>query len=51
MSSSYAPKVGHPNHEPLLVALRDLFDRTAHNGMVEFGYTTCVYAGYTAENP
>ena len=51
MSSSYAPKAGHPNHEPLLVALRDLFDRTAHNGMVEFGYTTCVYAGYTAENP
>ena len=50
MSSSYAPKAGHPNHEPLLVALRDLFDRTAHNGLVEFGYTTRVYAGYAAEH-
>jgi SAM-dependent methyltransferase len=50
MSSSYAPKAGHPNHGPLLVALRDLLDRTAHNGMVEFGYTTRVYAGYAAAN-
>ncbi|CAB3770540.1 class I SAM-dependent methyltransferase [Paraburkholderia humisilvae] len=46
MSSSYAPKAGHPNHEPMLVALRELFDRTAHDGMVEFTYQTRVYVGH-----
>lgn len=45
MSSSYAPKVGHPNHEPMLAALRDLFDRTALEGTVEFAYETLVYVG------
>ncbi|HEV3422441.1 MAG TPA: class I SAM-dependent methyltransferase [Paraburkholderia sp.] len=51
MSSSYAPKAGHPNHEPMLIALRDLFDRTAQNGTVEFVYMTRVYAGYANSNP
>jgi SAM-dependent methyltransferase len=46
MSSSYAPKVGHPNHEPMLAALRELFDLTAKNGTVEFAYETRVYVGY-----
>ena len=46
MSSSYAPKVGHPNHEPMLAALRELFDRSARNGVVEFVYQTRVYVGY-----
>ncbi|MBP0589867.1 class I SAM-dependent methyltransferase [Paraburkholderia sp. LEh10] len=45
MSSSYAPKAGHPNHEPMLAALRALFDRTAQDGTVEFVYETRVYAG------
>ncbi|MPW17189.1 methyltransferase domain-containing protein [Paraburkholderia sp. CNPSo 3157] len=45
MSSSYAPKAGHPNHEPMLAALRELFDRTAQDGTVEFVYETRVYAG------
>ncbi|WP_090864743.1 class I SAM-dependent methyltransferase [Paraburkholderia diazotrophica] len=45
LSSSYAPKAGHPNHDPMLAALRDLFDRTARDGMVEFVYETRVYAG------
>jgi SAM-dependent methyltransferase len=44
-SSSYAPKAGHPNHEPMLAALRDLFDRTAQDGTVEFVYETRVYTG------
>jgi SAM-dependent methyltransferase len=48
MSSSYAPKAGHPDHEPMLAALRDLFDRTAQNGKVEFAYDTRVYVGYGA---
>ncbi len=46
MSSSYAPKPGHPNHEPMFAALRELFDRTAQNGTVEFAYDTRVYVGY-----
>ncbi|CAB3759013.1 class I SAM-dependent methyltransferase [Paraburkholderia solisilvae] len=46
LSSSYAPKAGHPNHEPMLTALRALFDRTAHDGNVEFAYQTRVYVGY-----
>jgi SAM-dependent methyltransferase len=46
MSSSYAPKAGHPNHEPMLAALRELFDRTARDGKVEFAYQTRVYVGY-----
>ncbi len=49
MSSSYAPKAGHPNHEPMLAALRELFDRTAHDGTVEFLYETCVYAGHARD--
>jgi len=46
MSSSYAPKAGHPNHEPMLAALRELFDRTARDGTVDFVYETLVYVGY-----
>ncbi|MGF6756203.1 class I SAM-dependent methyltransferase [Paraburkholderia sp. GAS42] len=45
MSSSYAPKAGHPNHEPMLAALRDLFNRTRENGTVEFAYETRLYVG------
>ncbi|MEM5385209.1 methyltransferase domain-containing protein [Paraburkholderia phymatum] len=45
MSSSYAPKAGHPNHEPMLAALRELFDRTEQDSTVEFVYETRVYAG------
>jgi hypothetical protein len=35
----------------MLIALRDLFDRTAQNGTVEFVYMTRVYAGYANSNP
>jgi SAM-dependent methyltransferase len=48
MSSSYAPKAGHQNHRPLLSALRELFDRTAQNGTVDFAYSTRLYVGYAA---
>ncbi|MFL9872067.1 class I SAM-dependent methyltransferase [Paraburkholderia megapolitana] len=45
MSSSYAPKEGHPNHAPLLAALRNLFERTEQHGTIEFRYDTRVYVG------
>jgi len=47
MSSSYAPKPGHPNHEPMLHALRALFDATQDGGTVSFDYDTRVFAGRT----
>jgi len=48
MSSSYAPKPGDPRHEPMLAALRELFDATRQDGRVNFGYETRVYAGRPA---
>jgi SAM-dependent methyltransferase len=45
MSSSYAPKAGHPNHEPMLHALRSLFEATQDEGTVDFDYDTRVFAG------
>ncbi|UPG88864.1 class I SAM-dependent methyltransferase [Luteibacter aegosomaticola] len=45
MSSSYAPKPGHPNHEPLLAALRSLFDATQDGGTVDYDFDTRVFAG------
>jgi SAM-dependent methyltransferase len=45
LSSSYAPRAGHPKHEPMLAALRGVFDRHAENGRVRFEYQTHVYYG------
>lgn len=45
MSSSYAPQAGHPNHEPMIEALRKLFDTCAVDGRISFDYDTRVYAG------
>ncbi|MGC2333843.1 MAG: class I SAM-dependent methyltransferase [Candidatus Acidiferrales bacterium] len=45
LSSSYAPRAGHPKHEPMLAALRELFDRHALDGRVRFEYRTHVYYG------
>jgi SAM-dependent methyltransferase len=45
MSSSYAPKPDHPNHEPMMAALRKLFDECAVNGHISFDYDTRVYVG------
>ncbi|MHA6203148.1 class I SAM-dependent methyltransferase [Dyella soli] len=45
MSSSYAPRAGHPSHEPMMQALRELFDRCAVNGHVSFDYDTVIYVG------
>ncbi|MDR2173029.1 MAG: class I SAM-dependent methyltransferase [Burkholderiales bacterium] len=45
LSSSYVPQVGHPKHEPILQALKSLFDATAQQGRVDFEYDTRVYVG------
>lgn len=48
MSSSYAPQAGHPQHEPMLRALRELFDNCAGQGTVSFEYDTRIFAGHLA---
>lgn len=48
MSSSYAPQPGDARHEPMLAALRELFDSTQQDGRVNFAYETRVYAGRPA---
>lgn len=45
MSSSYAPQAGHPQHAPMLAALRELFDRCQQGGRVSFDYDTRIIAG------
>lgn len=45
LSSSYAPQAGHPNHDPMLVALKVAFDEHQQNGLVELMYTTEVFLG------
>jgi SAM-dependent methyltransferase len=45
MSSSYAPEPGHPQHEPMMAGLLELFRRHEHGGQVVFPYLTLVYFG------
>jgi len=45
LSSSYAPEPGHPRHEPMLAALREIFDQFNARGQVAFEYDTSVYCG------
>jgi SAM-dependent methyltransferase len=45
LSSSYAPAAGHPNHAPMLAALRSVFERYNERGTVAFAYDTLVYFG------
>lgn len=45
LSSSYAPLAGHPNHEPMLVALREVFEAHQVDGFVRFEYETHLYYG------
>jgi SAM-dependent methyltransferase len=47
-SSSYAPREGHPNHEPMMAALRDLFSASQNAGRVRMDYTTQIYLGRLA---
>jgi SAM-dependent methyltransferase len=45
LSSSYTPEPGHPNHQPMLGALRALFDQHQSGGHVSFDYVTLLYFG------
>ncbi len=45
MSSSYAPEPGHPEHEPMIAGLQEVFRRHARHGEVVFRYRTLVYFG------
>lgn len=44
-SSSYAPKEGQSNYEPMMAALRRLFDTNQKIGRVRMEYTTQIYFG------
>lgn len=44
-SSSYAPLPGHRNYEPMMDALRKLFNANQDQGRVRMNYTTQVYFG------
>lgn len=46
MSSSYAPEAGHPKHDGMIAALREIFDTHQTDGEVMFAYDTNVYAGH-----
>jgi SAM-dependent methyltransferase len=45
LSSSYAPPPGHPRHQEMLDALREIFTRFNTRGRVEIEYETQVYVG------
>jgi SAM-dependent methyltransferase len=44
-SSSYAPREGHANYEPMMAGLRQLFDTNQKSGRVRMEYTTQIYFG------
>ncbi|SFB02273.1 Methyltransferase domain-containing protein [Cohnella sp. OV330] len=44
-SSSYTPVPGHPNYEPMMRDLRDIFDLYQQDGYVSFDYETEIYWG------
>lgn len=43
MSSTYAPEPGHPQFEPMMRGLREVFSRHEHGGSIVFPYRTLVY--------
>jgi SAM-dependent methyltransferase len=45
LSSSYSPEPSHPNYQPMLDALRALFDKYQVSGKVSFDYVTRMYFG------
>lgn len=45
LSASYTPEPGNPNFEPMLSALRKLFDSYEEDGKVAFEYDTKVFYG------
>ncbi len=45
LSSSHAPLAGHPQHEPLMRDLYELFDTFQDGGLVRFLHVTRIYFG------
>ena len=45
LSASYAPEPGHPNYEPMLRDVRQVFDANQKAGKVIFDYETELYYG------
>ena len=45
LSSSYAPEPGHPNYEPMLRDLREIFEANQNENSVAFHYETELYYG------
>ena len=45
LSASYAPEPGHPNYEPMLRDVRQVFDANQKDGKVVFDYETELYYG------
>lgn len=45
LSSSYAPLSDHPNHAPMMAALREAFGEYAENGRISFTYDCHVHYG------
>jgi SAM-dependent methyltransferase len=45
LSSSYAPPAGHPRHEPMLAALRRIFDEHCTDGRAVIEYDTVIHCG------
>jgi SAM-dependent methyltransferase len=44
-SSSYTPEPDHPNYEPMMMELREIFQSNESGGRVTFEYTTRMYYG------
>jgi len=45
LSASYTPQEGHPNHAPMLIELRRIFEQHQQSGRVVFAYETKMYYG------
>jgi ubiquinone/menaquinone biosynthesis C-methylase UbiE len=43
LSSSYAPLPGEPGYEPMMIELKEIFDKFSKNGVIEFLYDTNIY--------
>ncbi len=48
LSASYTPEPDHPNFEPMLTKLQEVFSTNERDGTVSFEYETRVYYGHLA---
>ena len=46
LSSSYVPEEGHPNYQPMLTSLKNIFEKHQQNGRVAFEYDTKMFFGH-----